>query len=191
MAWCTDLEKAEFRAKIRKRLSELDESYISESDLGIFDHLIVLPRFLNAERVFLYYSVGREVDTTRLMDFCVSRNIPFALPRPRAGGLMDFAIVPSRHGPLVPGLHNIPEPPPEAPPAIPTGRDIIIVPALCYDTFKYRMGHGSGYYDNYLDGCPAVSVGLCREKLIYERIPRESHDIPVDILVSEIEMRNR
>jgi len=48
------------------------------------------------------------------------------------------------------------------------------------------MGHGVGYYDDFLkDAANALHVGLAFEKQIVERIPVESHDIPVDKIVTE------
>lgn len=185
------MDKKEFRAEIRKKIAALDEIYIAESDQGIYEKLISMPQLMAAKRIFLFRSIGREPDTLRLLDFCTKKGIPFALPRTRPGGVMDFAPAEDYPRCLVPGLLGIPEPGADIAAVQPTENDVIIVPALCYDTGLYRVGQGGGYYDRFLTCCSALSIGLCREALICKELPRQAHDISVDLLVTEKKVRNR
>ena len=101
------------------------------------------------------------------------------------GGAMDFALY---DGALVEGLYGIPEPGPDAERVEPESGDIIIVPALCFDRQGYRLGQGGGYYDRWLELHPGLfSVGLCRERFLQERVPREAHDMCVRCVVTEKE----
>ena len=68
---------------------------------------------------------------------------------------------------------------------LPGRGDALIVPALCCDEGGYRLGQGGGYYDRLLSGCRAVSICLCRERLLRKKIPREWNDLAVDIVVTE------
>ncbi len=190
MTWCADLNKVSLRNEIKEKIRLLDDEYISSSDLQIAKNVIALPEFLEAKRVFIYHSIGREVDTKRLMAFCDARGKPYALPRVFAGGVMDFVLLSPAMELSPKPPYGILEPPQDAPAVMPTREDIVIVPALCYDTGCYRLGHGGGYYDRFLADCPALTVGLCRERLIVPSLPRQAHDIAVDILVSEKEKRN-
>ena len=56
---------------------------------------------------------------------------------------------------------------------------MVLVPAVCYDRSRFRLGQGGGYYDRYLSGYGGATVGLCRDALLLERVPRERHDLPV------------
>lgn len=179
------MNKRELRSEIKKKLAELDEEYILYSDRKIYENLISLPVFASARRIFLYNSIEREVDTGRIIDFCAGHGIPFALPRTFPGGKMDFCPVSDASALVSKPPYNIFEPPESFPSIHPTDRDVVIVPALCFDDELYRLGHGAGYYDRFLAACPAFSIGLCREKLILPRVPREEHDIPASCLISE------
>ena len=63
--------------------------------------------------------------------------------------------------------------------------DLVLVPALAFDKECYRLGHGGGYYDRYLPRTRAFTVGLAREKMLFDRVPREAHDVPVMLVITE------
>ena len=63
--------------------------------------------------------------------------------------------------------------------------DLILVPGLCFDRLGYRLGQGGGYYDRYLAGYAGATVGLCRRAVLQEAVPREAHDRPVDLVVTD------
>ena len=50
-----------------------------------------------------------------------------------------------------------------------------------------RLGYGGGYYDRWLEHFSGVTVGLCREAVLQDRVPDEAHDAIVDILLTERE----
>jgi 5,10-methenyltetrahydrofolate synthetase len=65
---------------------------------------------------------------------------------------------------------------------------IVIVPALGVDASHFRMGYGGGYYDTFLGENREwiLSVCLLPSALVKgEDFPREAHDVPVDVLVTE------
>ena len=72
-----------------------------------------------------------------------------------------------------------------APVIAPEKLDLVIVPALAYDLAGFRLGYGGGYYDRFLTGTQAFKAGLARERLIMDMLPRESHDIAVDSVITE------
>ncbi len=63
--------------------------------------------------------------------------------------------------------------------------DAVIVPGLVYDDGLYRLGYGKGYYDGFLKDFKGLKVGVCFEQFRVEALPNRSHDIPVDILVTD------
>ncbi|MGI5978602.1 MAG: 5-formyltetrahydrofolate cyclo-ligase [Oscillospiraceae bacterium] len=178
-------EKDAFRADIRARTAALSLVYLADSDRGILKNLIALPEFQSAKRVFLYISFGREVDTRSLIDLCRKLKKPVAAPTNLDAGKMDFALLERPLSELPTGVYGIPQPPNDAPRLTPEAGDVVIVPALCYDKALYRLGRGGGYYDRFLADCPAFKIGLCREALLAEQVPREPHDQRVDCLITE------
>ena len=185
------MDKKQFRAEVSKVYKSLDERYMEQADRGIFERLISLAEFKSAKRVFLYHSVGRETGTQRLISYCKEQGTPFALPRTYSHGEMDFCLMDGSFELCPAPPFGIPEPPREAKACTPCAEDVIIVPALAFDEKLFRLGHGGGYYDRYLAACPAYSIGICKERLVFPELPREAFDLPVRALVTEIKMRNR
>ncbi|PLW28750.1 hypothetical protein PCANC_21787 [Puccinia coronata f. sp. avenae] len=92
------------------------------------------------------------------------------------------------------------------------GLDLILLPGLAFDRYGNRLGHGKGYYDEYLNNefnwpgfqpsstdpanheqnkkkkNPPILVGIClREQLLLsgeEYIPTQAHDRRLDYIVS-------
>ncbi|NLV50925.1 MAG: 5-formyltetrahydrofolate cyclo-ligase [Clostridiales bacterium] len=174
--------KAALRATVKERIDALDTDYISLSDRLIYSRVLELPEIKNACQVFLYFSIGREIDTRNLIETLTGQGIDVMLPVSRKNGLMSFH---RYEGNMEKGLLGIPCPSAGTPPAIPLPGTPIIVPAMSYDIRGYRMGKGGGYYDRYLAGYDMLSIGLVREKLLLPSMTWEPHDIPVKILITE------
>ena len=66
--------------------------------------------------------------------------------------------------------------------------DVILVPGLAFDSNGGRMGFGKGYYDRLLESSKAVKIGLCYDFQILEKIPTESHDVPMNFVITEKEI---
>lgn len=84
---------------------------------------------------------------------------------------------------LVPGWRGILEPPASAPEVQP---QLILVPGLAFAANGDRMGRGAGFYDRYLNGCPAISVGVTDAAGMRDQIPKASHDVAVDVVLTEL-----
>jgi 5-formyltetrahydrofolate cyclo-ligase len=63
--------------------------------------------------------------------------------------------------------------------------DLVLTPAVAYDERGYRMGFGGGYYDRWLEHFTGNTVGLCRDCVLQDAVPAESHDAQVDAVVTE------
>jgi len=63
------------------------------------------------------------------------------------------------------------------------------VPGVAFDMDGYRIGFGKGYYDRYLSGITAklpVIAGLCHDFQLVNSLPREPHDIRMDMVVTDL-----
>jgi 5-formyltetrahydrofolate cyclo-ligase len=60
--------------------------------------------------------------------------------------------------------------------------DCLIVPGVVFDKKNNRIGHGKGYYDRFLKrfGSQVLKIGLAFSFQVVSHIPVESHDEPVD-----------
>jgi len=69
--------------------------------------------------------------------------------------------------------------------------DAIIVPGLAFDRRGNRIGHGKGHYDKFLALQPkALKIGLSYDELVLGKIPKDKHDISMDMIVTEKELYN-
>jgi 5-formyltetrahydrofolate cyclo-ligase len=65
--------------------------------------------------------------------------------------------------------------------------DVIIMPLLGFDSHGTRLGYGGGYYDRTLEKLSKrprlVGIAFAAQEL--DMIPREAHDVPLDVIVTE------
>ena len=65
--------------------------------------------------------------------------------------------------------------------------DVIIVPLLGFDNRGTRLGYGGGYYDRTFDRLSKrprlVGIAFAAQEL--DEIPRDAHDVPLDIIITE------
>lgn len=178
------MDKVSLRKQVRAKIRSLDPDYMQSSDEGILSNVIALPEYKSAKTIFAYFSVKGEADTHKLISHSLEVGKRVALPIVRGDGIMVFA---EAEGKLVEGMsYGIPEPDENSELIEPMAGDVIIVPALCFDENCYRLGQGGGFYDRYLEKYPSLyKIGLCRETLIMGDVPRESHDMGVNIVVTE------
>jgi 5-formyltetrahydrofolate cyclo-ligase len=68
-----------------------------------------------------------------------------------------------------------------------SGIQLLLIPGVAFATAGNRVGHGKGYYDAILaQAAPqSIKVGVCYDwQITSVPIPAESHDIPVDFLLT-------
>ena len=63
--------------------------------------------------------------------------------------------------------------------------DVVIVPGLAFTRQGQRLGMGGGYYDRYLQSQPdTFSVGVCYDWQVLDKLPLDTHDRPMNTLVT-------
>ena len=72
----------------------------------------------------------------------------------------------------------------------PKALDLVIVPAVGADHQGHRLGHGSGYYDAFLESVTCPRVALVYEECVVPALPQAPHDVPMTTLVTEQSIRN-
>ena len=178
----------EEKRALRRRLKAVEQRLTPEerraSDAALFAGFYRILRDRRPQRVGLFWGMGAEPDTAPLAMQLHDRGIRVALPRCLPGGQMEFR----RYDParaLVRHPYGMWEPDGDSPLVLPEELELLLVPALCYDRQRMRLGRGGGFYDRYLAHYPGYTVGLCRACLLQERVPREEHDRRVDAVVTE------
>ncbi len=178
-------EKRRLRQEVRRRLAGLSPDQARRSDEALFSAFLSLPQVRAAQTLFLFWGIpGREPATEALVRALTAQGKQVGLPRMLPGRGMEVRLY-RPQVPLVPVSFGLWEPPEDAPLLDKSSIQLALVPALCYDRAGYRLGFGGGYYDRWLEGFSGLPVGLCRDCVLQDRVPREPHDRRVSLLLTE------
>ncbi len=178
-----ELLRKELKDK-RKRLSNRN---IIEKSNKIKKQLFSLPGFKHASTILFYVSYDNEVNTHQMIKDCLKleKNVIVPISKKEDRTLILSKL--DNWSDLEVGTYGILEPLASKRKEISIEEiDLIIVPGVGFDRGGYRIGHGKGYYDNLLKkSMNVLHIGLAFEFQIVKKIPIESHDLPVDIIITE------
>lgn len=186
------LDKKIIRRDILSKRAALGNDGNISLSRKIFKTLIDTEYYTNANTIMCYISFGSEINTHEFIKNCIKDGkrivVPVTFHEPRE-------IKPSQilsFDELEPGYFNILTPKKEFIRYIdPKEIDLIIVPGAVFDRNGYRIGFGGGYYDRFLGtkiDNKANKVSLAFDLQIIDQVPREEHDVPVDIIITEKEI---
>jgi 5-formyltetrahydrofolate cyclo-ligase len=176
------MQKADLRSKFLAVAMARPEEEIARASQVIEARVRELPEFQSAQVLAMYHAMPSEPATRGLIGAALGLGKQVVLPlfghdEPELGFFVSWDR-------LVPGPLGIAQP---AGPAIPIARvDLFLVPGLAFDRAGFRLGRGKGYYDRLLArrSPQALMCGVCFDDVLVERLPRESHDIPMDRLLT-------
>lgn len=177
--------KQVLRQEALEKRKNLSPKTKRELDRKIFKNVINSKEFSNANLILTYLSTSLEIDTKEIIDFALKQGKIVAIPRCNEENELDFYKIDSLNG-LSKTKIGILEPI-----ANPQNKivnftnSICITPGLLFDEFGYRVGYGRGFYDKFLAKYSQKSIGLCYGENSLRHLPRDEHDKPVDIIVTE------
>lgn len=184
--------KPELRKLILNRRNALSVPEAAQKSNEIFQRLQTTKAYQEAHRVMLYLSIGKEVQTSKIVEDLLLKKKRVFIPatQPAAKEMLASELLdPAKD--LTPGYMNIPEPKKEAlRPISPMELDLVLVPGLAFDLKGYRIGYGGGYYDRFLPKLAphAMAIGLAYRMQIVDNAFPEAYDIPVSQIVTEKEV---
>lgn len=172
--------KTEIRKKIRDLkvlMTEIDR--ITASDT-VFQRLEETAAFILADNILMYHSLPDEIETIRFLNKWKGRK-KFYLPRVSG---VNLELLPYDESTLADGYNHIKEPTGDN--IFPVEKiDIIVAPGVAFDRKGRRLGRGKGFYDRLLAETKATKIGVGYEFQLVDEIPAESHDVPMDIVITE------
>jgi 5-formyltetrahydrofolate cyclo-ligase len=145
-------------------------------------------------RIGLYLAMPEELDTAPLLEIARRRGCVIALPRivsARHGRMQFFEL----GGPIATGAFGILEPGGNR---VLRARelDIVFMPLVGFDAAGNRIGMGKGFYDRHFahrirqrQWRRPLLVGLAYDVQEVPSLPHASHDVPLDVIVTESTVR--
>ncbi len=171
--------KNELRRELLKRRGEVNNS---EAERAVFEKIIKEDAFLTAEVIFCYVSYGSEVGTRLLIRESLRLGKTLVVPKCTDYNGHMIGIEIKSEDDLKKGMFGIFEP--EGEEFEREKIDLAIVPGIAFDKEGFRLGYGKGYYDRFLKGLKAKTIGICHKHLLFDKLPRGKYDIPVGKVIS-------
>lgn len=180
--------KTKLRQQARAMRKSLGPSERSEKSKAICEKLLGIIENRKAKNIFAYIAVGSEASLHSLIEALEKSENEYIISFPGAmeNGEMK-ALMPFSKFDFKLSSHGINAPEEKRSIVIKAEElDIVLVPLLLFDADKNRLGQGGGYYDRYLPKAKsALKIGVAFEAQRYAKLPREPHDFPLDIIVTE------
>lgn len=172
------------RSKIAQRNKELNKSYTDIADRNIKEFIVNSEEYRKSNIIFCFVSSKNEVNTIPIIEDALGKGKKVGVPRCIGKGIMEVYNINSLND-LEVGKYNILEPKEYCNRVDPDEIQMAIIPCVTCNYKGHRLGHGGGYYDRYLKNLSAKMVIICRDKITYEEIPLDEHDININILITE------
>ena len=190
------MDKKLLRNQVRHSLQEMDAGQFGLSSLKIKKRLFREPSIIKGKTIAITISNKQEVDTKKIIETLWQLEKKVVVPKCNSKDRsMKFYEI-ENFNQLENVYMDLQEPKPECTRLVPSEIiDCIIVPGIVFDRKGYRIGYGGGYYDRYLTQYRGMLISLAFSLQVTEDVPNESFDIPVDLIITEIEridcMQNR
>ncbi len=178
-------DKSEARKYFLAFRKNMSENRRADAARALCEQISALPCFEQAHTLLLYCPTRGELDLMPLAEHFWQSGRTVAFPISHTDSTtLSFHTVGS-YEELSVGAYGIYEPPSSSPCPGLDGGTLCIVPALAYDRRGYRLGYGKGYYDRFLAEFKVSTVGAVPSEFLCCRLPIDSNDIAVDILITE------
>ncbi|WP_374623605.1 5-formyltetrahydrofolate cyclo-ligase [Devosia sp.] len=179
-----DEAKAGLRTQAHKRRAQFHHSLRQEASRAAVQHFLRDVPLGKSEIVAGYWPIRDELDIKELIAKLMDAGQPVCLPVV-LGDEQPLELRLWQEGaPLYEAGFGTLAPEDGAPRVVP---DVILMPLLGFDSQGTRLGYGGGYYDRTLAGLATRPrlIGFAFALQEVERIPREPHDVPLDMIVTE------
>jgi 5-formyltetrahydrofolate cyclo-ligase len=202
--------KSSLRRLIAEKLKTLENTEIQRQSREVFSKLVGHAKFKNAKQISLYLSTNLEVDTIEILRYALeiakkrcfvpyidAKKIPIESTRMimvELKSMQSYEEMPvNRFG--IKEMVSLTGPNNEKlTVASPSNcdLDLIIVPGVAFSLDGRRLGHGRGYYDEFLwdwqrrstDGTKVYTIGLAlREQLVDNPPTTDTQDYTLDEII--------
>ena len=180
--------KKSLREEMKEKLFSLSTEERVAKSLLIREKLFKEVLFKKAACVCFYVSLPTEVDTSVIIDDALVMGKRVVVPLSDLENKEVKLYQIKDRGDLREGAWRVLEPIPEKTRAVAREEvDCVIVPGIAFDKRNNRLGRGRGFYDRFLQafGAGTPKIGLAFSFQVVQEVPHESHDIPLDLILTD------
>ncbi|MDC2987471.1 5-formyltetrahydrofolate cyclo-ligase [Candidatus Pelagibacter bacterium] len=174
--------------KLRKKYYLLRKKRYFEIDEKFFFPLIKFLKLKFKKKTFklaLYYPSNFELNVLKILENPYIFNKHTLLPIIGENYKMNFfswkkneVLLINKYGILEPIKSRVKVP------------EVILVPILVFDKFKFRIGYGKGFYDRYLTKIikkykKILTVGVAFSFQRYHKLPISKNDVKLDLILTD------
>ena len=182
----------ELRQRNRKLRAELDKSAQDEAANALYEQIITLPEYHQAQHIAAYFAVNGEIGLDPVIDHALSLGKKIYLPNLDQKSLRFSPYF--REQKMRINKFKLPEPDVgEEQMLQPKELDLVLAPLVVFDANRNRIGMGGGFYDRsfefrkQFDGKP-VLVGVAHELQKVDELVPENWDVRLDKVVTDAEI---
>lgn len=166
-----------------KSLSDRDKEKLSQAaSLQLRSRLSDLPK---GTKIGIFLSMWDELNTLPLIESLKAEGwLTILVPRVEGEEMQFYAYEPNSTSISTYGIIEPTQPTEEA--DVP---EVMIVPGIAFDTNGGRVGRGKGFYDKYFAryrNLITLKIAFVADFQVHETVPMESHDMPVDEIITDL-----
>lgn len=178
------MDKKTIRNETRKKLAGLTAEQFHQQCAMIHNRLYQSEEWLQSDCIAITISTKYEIDTIPIIERAWNEGKKVAVPKCNPQDkTMVFRYL--QHFDQLEKVYNDLQEPRELMTeiALNSELDLIIVPGVAFAPNGYRIGFGGGYYDRFLQHYNGLTISLLLPEQLYENIPYEPFDRPVQKLI--------
>jgi len=182
------LDKKQLRKDIISRRDSLSADARKVKASTIINKLLASEIYKNAKHIMLFAAFGSELNLLPLLERILKSGKHAYLPvvDKKTNSILPIEVHSLED--LKPGAYGIPEPSTDNYKETTLSvLELVITPAVAFDTDKYRIGYGAGYYDRFFPSLKknVMKLGAGFDEQIVGKVPREPHDIRLDYILTD------
>lgn len=181
------LAKDRLRREIRDGVRAMTAAERTDASQRIVAALRSQPAFASARSMLFFVPLASEPDIREAIESARARGVAILLPRSRREPpAIELAALETARLDELP-LDELGVPAPTGVATDPRTVDLAVVPGVAFDAEGGRLGRGGGFYDRLLGALPptAIAIGVCFDRQVVERVPREPHDRRVHEVITD------
>lgn len=181
-------DKEAIRKRMKEKLSALSKPMYEHLSYLIAQRLFQDSDWNQADTIGITISKPPEVDTFQIIRKAWEEGKKVVIPKCHPStktmtfrSLSAFSQLESVYYGLYEPIESLTEQ------VLPEEINLLIVPGIAFSKEGYRIGFGGGYYDRYLQQYKGNTLSLAFHMQIFDTLPFEKHDIPIEKIITEKE----